>query len=142
MDQESLEKILTGGGGNDSEPKIRRSNRIKSMVEVKLKEQELLFHSTCDDFLHEEDCEIQDAIDDPTSFDTTNYPSTIHYQEDMRESNRGEFIKAMSKEVEDHANRDYWDLATRDKVPEGTKVLDSAWSMKRNRDVMTRKVYK
>ena len=48
----------------------------------------------------------------------------------------------MVKEVEDRVKNNHWELIQRDKIPTGTKVLDSAWSMKRKRDIMTRKVFK
>ena len=60
----------------------------------------------------------------------------------MRTSDRGEFIKAMTMKVEHHANSNHWELVPREKVTAGTKVLDSAWPMKRKRDIMTRKVFK
>ena len=82
MDQESVEKILTEG--DNVQP-----NMIKSVMEVKLKEQELLSHSTCYDSLHEEEYEIQEMMDDPIAFKAMNDPDATHYHEAMRESDRG-----------------------------------------------------
>ena len=76
-------------------------------------------------------------MDDPIALKATNYPDTMCYHEAMREFDRGEFIKTMAKEVEDHAKHNHWELVPRDKVPAGTKCLCSAWSMKRKRYVMT-----
>ena len=78
-------------------------------------------------------------MDDPIAFKATNDPDAAHCHETMRESDRGKFIKAMVKEVEDHVKHDHCELVRRDKVPAGTKVLDSVWSMKLKRDIMTRK---
>ena len=52
------------------------------------------------------------------------------YHEAMMASHRGEFITAIVKEVEDYVNSNYWELVPREKVPTGTKVLDSALSTK------------
>ena len=134
MDQESIEKMLTEG--DNIQP-----NRIKSVMEIKLKEQELLSHSTHYDVLREENYETHDMMDYPITFKITNDSDTMCYYEDMREFDRGEFIKAMVKEVEDNVKHDHWELVPRDKVLARTKVIDSAWYMKRKRHIMTRKTY-
>ena len=46
-------------------------------------------------------------MDDPIAFKTKNYPDTINYHEVMREHHRGELIKAMVKEVDDHAKNNH-----------------------------------
>ena len=60
----------------------------------------------------------------------------------MRANDRNQFIIAMIKEVEDHASRKHWELIPLNEVPKGTKILDSVWSMKCKRDMLTRKIYK
>ena len=87
MDQESLEKILTEV--DNSQPKLRRLNRMKGIMEVKLKEQDLITHSTWHDVLYEEHFEIQDVMHNPIAFKATNDPDTMCYHEDMREFDRG-----------------------------------------------------
>ena len=97
MDQESLEKNLTEG--DEKQQKLRRSNRIKSIMEDKIKEQDLLSHFTYYDFIHEDDYDLQDRMDIPIEFEATNFTDTMHYHESMKASDRGEFIKAMVKEI-------------------------------------------
>ena len=80
-------------------------------------------------------------MDDTIAFKAANDPNAMCYREAMRDSRRVKSIKAMVKEVQDHVKHDHWELATRDKVPEGTKVLDSVWSMKRKRYFIKRKNY-
>ena len=45
----------------------------------------------------------------------------------------------MVKEAEDHVKHDHWELVPRDKVPSGTKVMDTAWSMKRKQEIMKKR---
>ena len=55
---------------------------------------------------------------------------------------KNEFLQAMVEEYNDHAKRGHWELVPNDKVPDGTKILDSIWSMKRKRDIKTRRITK
>jgi hypothetical protein len=69
-------------------------------------------------------------------------PDTMYYHEAMREPDRGEFIKAMQKEVKSHTENEVWELVPRSSVPPGTKILPAVWAMKRKRRIATREVYK
>ena len=69
-------------------------------------------------------------------------PDTMYYHEAMREPDRGEFIKAMQKEVKSHTENGVWELVPRSSVPEGVKILPAVWAMKRKRRIATREVYK
>jgi hypothetical protein len=42
--------------------------------------------------------------------------------------------------MNDHIVAKNWELVPRQAVPEGLKLLDSVWAMKRKRDILTRKV--
>ena len=55
------------------------------------------------------------------------------YNQAMRQEDRGEFIKAMMKEVEDHESRDHWALVLRSTIPKGIKTIQAIWSFKRKR---------
>ena len=66
----------------------------------------------------------------------------MYFHQAMKEPDKEEFVKAMVKEYNDHTERKHWELVTKDQVPEGTKNFDSIWSMKRKRDITTRKVFK
>ena len=81
-------------------------------------------------------------MDDTIAFKASGDPDSMHYHQAMRAPDKGHFINAMIKEVEDHVQRKHWELIPISEVPPGTKILDSAWVMKRKRDIMTRKVYK
>jgi hypothetical protein len=69
-------------------------------------------------------------------------PDTTYYHEAMREPDRGEFIKAVAKEVKSHTENGVWDLVPRSSVPKGVKILLAVWAMKRKRQIATCKVYK
>jgi hypothetical protein len=60
----------------------------------------------------------------------------------MKATDAKQFRKAMQGELNDHNNRKHWDIILRSKVPEGVKVLDSVWAMKRKRRIKTKEVYK
>jgi hypothetical protein len=99
-------------------------------------------YSTYYDALHEDDYSIQDAMMDPIAFKASSDPDTMHYHEAMAAPDRAQFLEAIVKEVNAHIEHDHWELIPRSQVPEGTKILDSIWAMKRKRDIKTQQVYK
>jgi len=66
----------------------------------------------------------------------------MYYHEAMRAPDRKESIKAMTKKVQDHAERCHWEVMPRSEVPKDQKVLLSVWSMKGKHHINIRKVYK
>ena len=67
-------------------------------------------------------------------------PDTMYLHEAMREPDKKEFMAAMEKEMADHMQ--HWELVLRSCVPEGVKVFQSVWQMKRKRRIQTQEVYK
>ena len=51
----------------------------------------------------------------------------------MRQDDRGLFLEAMEKEVQDHEKRDHWSLVLRSTIPRGIKTIQAIWSFKRKR---------
>jgi hypothetical protein len=94
------------------------------------------------DVLHEDDYRIQDDMKDPVAFMSSTDEDTMYFDQAMKAPDKQNFVEAIVKEVNDHITSKHWILIPRSKVPEGVKVLDSVWSMKRKRDIKTRKVYK
>jgi hypothetical protein len=78
---------------------------------------------------------------DPVAFMSSNDEDTMNYDQAMKAPDKQNFIEAIVKEVNDHITSKHWILIPRSKVPKGVKLLDSVWSMKRKRDIKTRKVY-
>jgi hypothetical protein len=94
------------------------------------------------DALHEDDYRIQDDMKDPVAFMSSTDEDTMCFDQDMKAPDKQNFFEAIVKEVNDHITSKHWILIPRSKVPEGVKVLDSVWYMKRKRDIKTRKIYK
>ena len=94
------------------------------------------------DALHQDDYKLQDEMVEPISFLAKTDSDTMYYHQAMAAHDKNEFLNAMVKEYNDHAKRGHWELVHRETIPGGTKVLDSVWSMKRKRDILTRKIIK
>jgi hypothetical protein len=94
------------------------------------------------DALHENDYRIQDDMRDPVAFVSSTDEDTMYYHQAMKAPDNKNFVEAIVKEVNDHITSNHWVLIPRSQVPKGIKVLDSVWSMKRKREIKTRKVYK
>ena len=85
----------------------RRSEQIRTMTEASLQslEQQDLIFSSYFDALHKEDYKIQEDMDDPIAFKASGDPDSMYYYQAMRAPDKGHFINAMIKEVEDHVQR-------------------------------------
>jgi hypothetical protein len=101
-----------------------------------------LAYSAYYDVLHEDDYSMQDKMCDPIAFKASSDPDTMYYHQAMTAPDRQHFLSAIVKEVNDHITNNHWALIPREEVPEGTKILDSVWAMKRKRDIKTREIYK
>jgi hypothetical protein len=99
-------------------------------------------YSSYYDILHEEDFLIQDQMCDPIAFKASSDPDNLYYHQAMAAPDKNQFLSAIVKEVNAHIENNHWILVPKSEVPEGTKVLDSVWAMKRKRDIKTQQVYK
>jgi Reverse transcriptase (RNA-dependent DNA polymerase) len=101
-------------------------------------------HEAIDPLLYQEDSELSQLEVDPIAFalKATSDPDTMYYHEAMREPDSQEFRTAMTKEVDDHTEKQHWAIVWRDGVPAGVKVLPAVWSMKRKWRIATQEVYK
>lgn len=87
------------------------------------------------------DCDT--TVEDPLlAYKATADPDTMYMHQAMKEHDRGEFIKAMQKEVNDQMENGNFDLIKISEVPKGATILPAVWQMKRKRDIKTRKVKK
>ena len=64
----------------------------------------------------------------------------MYYHEAMQQSDKKQFKEAMVKEFIDHTKRKHWELCLIQDVPQGIRILNSIWSMKRKRNIITRQV--
>jgi hypothetical protein len=75
-------------------------------------------------------------------FKATSNPDTMYLHEAMKETDSGEFAKAMDKEVRDQLDTGNFTIIHKTLVPKGEKILPTVWQMKRKRDIKTRKIVK
>jgi hypothetical protein len=78
----------------------------------------------------------------PVTFMASSNQETMYFHQAMKAPDRKQFTQAVIKEVNDHIEKKNWELIPRDKVPKGTTILPSVWSMKCKRDIKTQQVYK
>jgi len=79
---------------------------------------------------------------DSIAFSAAAEKDTMYYHQAMKFSDKAQFKKAMRKEFNDHTNRNHWEITPIENVPEGEKVLDSVWAMRRKRCILTNTIYK
>jgi hypothetical protein len=126
----------------------RRSTRIRTptrkMLESVAQQDYALSASVqvANNEMYLESCST-DGMDDPFAFAASKSdPDTMYYHQAVKQPDAKEFKKAMQKEIDDHVENNHWEMVDRKSIPEGTKVLDSVWAMKRKRRIKTREVYK
>jgi hypothetical protein len=84
-----------------------------------------------------------EGMEDPIAFTPSkSNPDTMYYHQAMKQPDAKQFRAAMQKEIDDHVSNGHWEMIRKSEVPEGTKILDSVWAMKRKRRIKTREVYK
>jgi hypothetical protein len=86
--------------------------------------------------------EIADEMADPIAFLAKTDADTLYYHQAMKAPDAKEFRQAMQGEVDDHCDNEHWVMRKRSQVPEGVKVLDSVWAMRRKRRIKTKEIYK
>ena len=124
---------------------LRRSSRLRTPIDRLTYD---AFITSLDDpssyydALHQDDYKLQDEMTEPISFLAKTDEDTMYYHQAMASPDKKEFLKAMVKEYNDHAKRGHWELVHKKDVPQDTRILDSVWSMKRKRDILTRKITK
>ena len=98
--------------------------------------------STYYDALHQDDYLIQDDIQDPIYFQAQLDKDTLYYNQSMKANDKEEFQRAMKKKLGTHSDRNHWEVIPKCEVPDDEKVLNSVWTMRRKRNILTKKVYK
>jgi len=127
-----------------SDEGVRRSRRTPkqtSRMKESLEQEHTAFNAYYE-AMHQDDFKVQHDMDDPVAFLSKSCGDTMYFHQAMRQPDREQFIEAVVKEVNDHTKNKHWELIPIEEVPEGTKVLDSVWSMKQKREIATGKVYK
>ena len=57
--------------------------------------------------------------------------STFFYLHMLKEDDRVDFVKARSKEIDDHEKRGHWVAVAHLFIPSGTKTIQSMWAFRR-----------
>ena len=79
---------------------------------------------------------------DLLAFKTVADPDVMYMHQAMKQPDKEEFIKAMSKEVEDQTKNGNFSIVDRKSVPKGRTILNAVWQMRRKRDIKTREIKK
>lgn len=58
---------------------------------------------------------------------------TYTFKQMLLQEDKNDFIMAMKKEIEDHEERNHWDIMLRKDLPPGIKTIMAIWSFKRKR---------
>ena len=96
----------------------------------------------CYEAFYEEDYNIQELLADSIAFSAEVEKDTMYYHQAMKCPDKSQFKRAMTKEFNDHTNRKHWEITSIEDIPEGEKVIDSVWAMRRKRCILTNKIYK
>ena len=85
---------------------------------------------------------MQKALEDPIAFAATANPDILYWDQAMKAHDRDKFLEAVSVELDGHERMGNYEPIPIDKVPQGTKLIDMVWSMRRKRRINTQEVYK
>jgi len=78
----------------------------------------------------------------PIAMKATADPDTMYLHEAMREPDKNEFLKAMTKEIDDQMENGNFTIVERSTIPKDASVLPSVWAMRRKRDIKTQEIKK
>ena len=80
--------------------------------------------------------------EDLVSFKAVADPDVMYLHQAMKQPDKNEFLKAMTKEVEDQTRNGNFSIVTRESVPKGKTILNAVWQMRRKRNIKTRQIKK
>ena len=96
----------------------------------------------CSKTIASEAHQMQHQYSDPMAFKASSDPDTMYMHEAMREPDKGQFILAMKKEVDDQMKNGNFSLIKKIDVPKDKIILPAVWQMKRKRDIKSREIKK
>ena len=85
---------------------------------------------------------MQKALEDPIAFAATANPDILYWDQAMKAHDRDKFLEAVSVELDGHERMGNYEPIPIEKVPQGTKLIDMVWSMRRKRRINTQEVNK
>jgi hypothetical protein len=84
---------------------------------------------TNEDLFHDAYLELQERMQNPIAFHTEMMGDILYLQQALRQPDAKEFMQAVIKEVNGHADCKNWTLKKISKVPEDVQIIPSVWSM-------------
>ena len=88
------------------------------------------------DYFHCLNTHFDGTLNDVSAFSLATINDTndaYTFSEMLRQDDVPEFVHAMIKEINDHKDRDHWDLINWDEISPGTKTILAIWSFKHKR---------
>ena len=79
---------------------------------------------------------------DAVAFKAVADPDVMYMHQAMKQQDKAEFIKAMSKEVQDQTENGNFSIVDRKSVPKDKTILKAVWQMRRKRDIKTQEIKK
>ena len=81
-------------------------------------------------------------VADAMAYAASKDPDVMYLHEAMKQPDKPQFLKAMTKEVEGQIANGNFALVHIDDVPEGASILPAVWAMRRKRRIDTGEIYK
>jgi predicted SnoaL-like aldol condensation-catalyzing enzyme len=135
--------VASSLGGDDA--MLQRSNRLRKpswKVWDNIEQGEIALPAAYEVLATYFEPEIADEMMDPIAFLAKTDPDTLYNHQAMKAKDAKEFCTAMQGKIDSHCDNEHWEIIKRSKVPEGVKVLDSVWAIRRKRRIKTKEIYK
>ena len=80
---------------------------------------------------HQQEYNEQEQMSDPIAYKASTNPDILYYHQAMQAHDEDAFQQTIIDEVNAHIDGRHWELVDKRDIPEGTKVIDSVWAMRR-----------
>jgi hypothetical protein len=82
-------------------------------------------------------------LDDPLeAYAASADPDVMYLDEAMKQPDHKQFKDAMTKEITDHIEKEFWSLFPKANLAANTKIIPMVWAMRQKRRIATREIYK
>jgi hypothetical protein len=127
-------RVQVTRSGRKTKPPLRLTDAMVAEV-VRLTSGDVTGEVFCLQAMFPDD---QHVHDDPLlALKAVSDPDTLYYHQAMKEPDREEFEKGMTKEIDDQFANGNFTVVHKSKVPEDQTVLPAVWQMRRKRDART-----
>eukprot|EP00978_Attheya_sp_CCMP212_P004051 scaffold8733_cov52-Attheya_sp.AAC.1 len=113
--------------GRKSQPARRLMEAMATEIEI-LTMDDMMGETFCISALYPDDDQLPGSEDQSIlAYKASADPDTMYIHKAMKEPDRGEFIKAMLKEVKDQMNNVNFSIVHKSTVKDGKKILPTVW---------------